>query len=299
MKLLICTQTVDANDPVLGFFVRWVEEFAKHCDGVEVVCLGAGEYTLSSNVRVHSAGKEKGVSRLVRWWRVLRYIVVLRKNYDAVFVHMNPEYLIVGGWLWKLLGKKVGFWYMHKAVNMRLRVATLFADDIFTASKESFRLPTSKLHITGHGIDTVFFVPDSSVRRGHHWLSLGRLNTSKRHDLAVRIAAKEGKELRIVGDGPERSALEALAHEIGAAVTFVGGLNQAGVRDEFRRAAMFVHTSETGSFDKVVLEALACGCPVRTSDLALKFVEHEGPEYVRANHSLQNLIPRILKELHG
>lgn len=29
MKLLIITQTVDAEDPVLGFFVRWIEEFAR------------------------------------------------------------------------------------------------------------------------------------------------------------------------------------------------------------------------------------------------------------------------------
>ena len=62
---------------------------------------------------------------------------------------------------------------------------------------------------------------------------------------------------------------------------------------------MFIHTSETGSLDKVVLEALACGCPVSTTNPALKFMESEGPEYVQKNHSLQGLIPRILEILHG
>lgn len=30
MKLLIVTQVVDTEDPALGFFVRWIEELARH-----------------------------------------------------------------------------------------------------------------------------------------------------------------------------------------------------------------------------------------------------------------------------
>jgi len=58
MKLLIVTQTIDSNDPVLGFFVRWVEEFSKQCEEVTVICLQKGEYELPKNVRVFSLGKE-------------------------------------------------------------------------------------------------------------------------------------------------------------------------------------------------------------------------------------------------
>jgi glycosyltransferase involved in cell wall biosynthesis len=77
-----------------------------------------------------------------------------------------------------------------------------------------------------------------------------------------------------------------------------------------------VHTSETGSLDKVVLEALACGTPVITTSHALGDVpttvaraDPEGlakalgelpapnaryAEYVRHAHALTTLIPRIL-----
>jgi len=58
-----------------------------------------------------------------------------------------------------------------------------------------------------------------------------------------------------------------------------------------------LHTSETGSLDKVVLEAIACGCPIKTNDPALKYLEQANPEYIREHHSLKNLIPAILKEL--
>lgn len=277
MKLLICTQVVDKNDSDLGFFVRWIEEFKKHCE-VEVVSL-------------KDLG---GQGRSTRAWRLLRLAAV--GEYDAVFVHMNPEYLVVAGWLWRLRGKRTALWYTHKSVDMKLRIAERFANVIFTASRESFRLPSKKVRVMGHGIDTDFFTPDPGVVRGAHMLSVGRLMKSKRHDLAIRAAVEQGRALLIVGEGPERKNMEALAHQLGVNVRFLGGLTQAQLRDEYRRAALLVHRSETGSLDKVVLEAAACGLPVDTTDPALTTLPLS-PAYVREYHSLKNLIPAMLKEL--
>jgi glycosyltransferase involved in cell wall biosynthesis len=298
MKLLICTQVVDTEDPVLGFFVRWIEEFAKRCEKVNVICLKLGRSDLPNNVRVHSLSKERGVANRAAYaLRLLFLAWKLRKEYDAVFVHMNPEYILAAGILWRLMNKKIALWYTHKSVNLRLRIATLFAHVVFTASKESFRLRTRKLCIMGHGIDTDFFSPDPTIARLDWLLSVGRLMRSKRHDLAIRIAVREDKELRIAGEGPKRKSLETLANELGARVQFLGALTQSQLRDEYRKAGCLIHTSETGSLDKVVLEALACGLPVRTNDLALKALENASPEYVRENHSLQRLIPRILAQI--
>ena len=278
MKLLICTQAVDRDDPVLGFFVRWIEEFEKYCE-VEVISLK----TLGQG------------GRLVRTWRLLR--LSMRLEYDAVFVHMNPEYLVAAGWLWRLRGKKTALWYTHKQVDLKLRVAEKFAKVVLTASRESFRLKSSKVRVMGHGIDTDFFTPDPTIVRGEALLSVGRLMKSKRHDSAIRAAAEQGRTLLIAGEGPERNNLELLAKELGAKVHFLGALTQTQLRDEYRKAACLIHTSETGSLDKVVLEALACGCPVKTSDPALKHLEQASHAYVREHHSLKNLIPAILKEL--
>jgi glycosyltransferase involved in cell wall biosynthesis len=159
MKILVITQMVDANHPVLGFFHRWIEEFAHHCDAVHVLCLEEGKRDLPKNVYVHSLGKERGASRLTRLTRFYLDIWSLRQEYDAVFVHMNPVYVVLGGMLWRLLGKKVSLWYTHGTVTTTLRMATLLTHTIFTASAGSFRIKSKKVQVVGHGIDTDLFKP--------------------------------------------------------------------------------------------------------------------------------------------
>ncbi|MCA9353483.1 hypothetical protein KC842_01250, partial [Candidatus Nomurabacteria bacterium] len=101
-KILIITQIVDKNDPILGFFHSWILEFAKNFESVIVVCLKKGEYNLPSNVEVLSLGKEEGVSRIKYLTRFYKYIFSKKNNYDSVFVHMNPIYVILGGVFWKM-----------------------------------------------------------------------------------------------------------------------------------------------------------------------------------------------------
>ena len=74
MRLLIYTQKVDKNDPVLGFFHQWIEEFAEHLDALEVVCLEKGEYTLPGNARVTSLGREEGKGRMTYVWRFYKHL---------------------------------------------------------------------------------------------------------------------------------------------------------------------------------------------------------------------------------
>ena len=46
-KLLIFTQKADINDPVLGFFHKWIEEFSKNFESIIVVCLEKGEFNFN------------------------------------------------------------------------------------------------------------------------------------------------------------------------------------------------------------------------------------------------------------
>ncbi len=77
--------------------------------------------------------------------------------------------------------------------------------------------------------------------------------------------------LRIVGKGPQREALEALAFTLGCSsrIRFVGAVPHHQVPDELRNMDVFVALSRTDSesFGVAVIEAGACGLPVLVSDV--------------------------------
>ena len=278
MKLLIVTQAVDANDPALGFFVRWIEEFSKHVESIEVICLKEGKHdALPANVRVHSLGKEKNPPRFARrlmyairfkWlaWR-------LRHDYDSVFVHMNPEYIVIAGPLWHLLGKRIGLWYVHKSVDMKLRIAALLAHDIFTASPEGFHLTTLKLHVVGHGIDTgMFHAPIRPLHMPLRIVSVGRITPIKNLDTLIEaVALLEDRGIptttTLIGtptnafDEAYQTSLSDLATRRGVSdrVVFSGRVPYAQMPERYRDFDISVNLAPTGGMDKAVLESMAAG----------------------------------------
>ena len=156
---------------------------------------------------------------------------------------------------------------------------------IFTASVESFRLPSKKVQVTGHGIDVFEFekvpvvVADSELKL----VSIGRISASKDHKLIITAVAELQKIrpdrkvfLEIVGapitaaDQKYLGVLQDYSKELhlDQMVTFVGGVDQAGVVASLARNQIMVHASVTGSMDKVVLEALAAGRLVVSSSAA-------------------------------
>lgn len=106
-------------------------------------------------------------------------------------------------------------------------------------------------------VDTDFYHPDGAVP-ADHFLIVSALVPYKRIDLAIEATGRAGAQLRIVGDGPERSRLERLGARH---VEFLGRLPDEAVRDEYGRAAAVLQTAEE-DFGIVPLEAQACGRPV-------------------------------------
>ena len=280
MKILIITQVLDQKHPNLGFFVRWVLEFARQMEQVTVICLEEGVHHLPENVTVYSLGKEKRRSKILYILKFYRAILKARDEYDVVFVHMNPEYVILGSFIWRLLHKKVGLWYLHKHVGVRLKLATFFTHVIFTASKESFRLSSPKIHIVGHGIDTDFFPELTREAKDiFNIVSIGRLTPTKHHEIvidAVQSMLSRGVlvTLTIVGGPgkPEDDAyVKKLEEQVRTAgyeneIRFAGAVPHADLPAYLYGSHVLAHTGDTGSLDKVALEAMASGLPVVSSN---------------------------------
>lgn len=107
-------------------------------------------------------------------------------------------------------------------------------------------------------------------------LFVGRLVEKKGVDVLLRALARVPEAgAVVVGDGPSRSALEALAAELGLGgrARFLGQRDRAGVMAELARAALVALPSQVGAGGDqdgtpVVLgEAMAAGVPVVASDL--------------------------------
>jgi glycosyltransferase involved in cell wall biosynthesis len=132
--------------------------------------------------------------------------------------------------------------------------------------------PPSRVIVIPPGIDANRFRPSTPIRgrsRGLELLSVSRLLRRKNLDVVIRAFAKvlevaPQTTLRIVGDGPQRQALTALARGLGVGdkVTFTGFVPNAKVHREYHQADVFVNASAAEGFATTCLEALASGLPV-------------------------------------
>ena len=277
MNLLIITQKVDMNDGALGFFHQWLFEFSKRYKNIIVICLEKGQYDLPNNVRILSLGKEEGVSKFEYLKRFYRYIIDEEENYDKVFIHMNPEYIILGGLFWRFWRKKMALWYVHKSVDLKLKIAEKLTNVIFTASKESFLLKSKKIHLVGHGVDINRLKCGFEIRpKKFDIIYVGRISSIKNQKLlieATEILVKENqlKKLKVglIGGVSEREKkyyqqLKELVEEkrLTKNIIFEGECPNKDITKYYCDTKVSVNLCPTGGMDKTVLESMSCGVPV-------------------------------------
>ena len=106
-------------------------------------------------------------------------------------------------------------------------------------------------------VDTTFFQPDGASHE-RYALIVSALVPYKRIEVAMDACARAHVPLKIVGEGPERDALERAARN---GVEFLGRRSDRDIRDLYRRAAVVLLPGEE-DFGIVPLEAQACGRPV-------------------------------------
>lgn len=281
MHLLIVTQKVDHTDPILGFFHRWIEEFAKDCETVTVIGQKVGTHELPPNVRVVSLGKEDGATYFQQIRRFRKFIG--QEQYDAALVHMTPIWVVLGMFLWK---KPVYLWYEARGARWPLHIALRMVRKVFSASKAGMPIATSKSVITGHGIDTDLF-SFGSEKRTIPLITIGRITQSKNLPVIINAADALHQPLKIVG-----SPLTDSDHQLMKTLNITGdALTQNRVIPALQDASIFLHASTT-SLDKAVLEAMACGCIVVSSAEAFKNVLPK--ECVCTNETMADTVKKIL-----
>jgi glycosyltransferase involved in cell wall biosynthesis len=284
VNLLVLNQKLDPADSGLEVAWEWVGELAARVTKLSVITHELAPVPLPANVRVFSLGKEKQFSRLrkVSEFYSALFTIVREERIDACFVHMVPLFALMASPVLKMRRIPMVQWYTHASAPWTLRAALRVVDRIATASRESFSLESPKVVVTGHGINTDRFRPARQPRdRAFHVMTVGRLSPSKRHDRLIEAIARvreRGNSVRvsIVGEprGPDGVRWMDQLHKqiddlrLNDVVKFIGPVARPDLPSWYNSADVCVNLSETNSIDKAVLEAMSCGVPVITSNLA-------------------------------
>ena len=121
-------------------------------------------------------------------------------------------------------------------------------------------------------------------------LSVGRLSVEKNQSMLIRAFARvqpqTGSKLVLVGSGPAEQDLRELAQSLGMAehVIFLGW--QENPYKFMSRTACLALCSDYEGFPSVLVEAMACGCPVIATDCSY------GPREILENGKYGLLVPR-------
>ncbi|GAB3959920.1 glycosyltransferase family 4 protein [Streptomyces sparsus] len=272
----------DLGNPAAGGSELLIDRIAAgltdHGHQVTLLCGGPAAYR---DYRVVSAGGDAG--HFLRARRALsRQVgdcdllveVCNGMPYLAPLWHRGPTLCLVNHVhtdLWGMrypapaarLGRRLEHWALagtHRD-NLMVAVSGSTADAL-----RNLGVPDDKIRIVHNGVEAPGPLEPTSPEPV--FLAMGRLVEYKRIDLLLRLWERvrpvTGGRLVIVGDGPERARLEAMA---GPGVTFTGHVSEAEKHRLLCEAWLLLHPSMVEGWGLVVMEAAIRGTPAVGFDI--------------------------------
>jgi glycosyltransferase involved in cell wall biosynthesis len=286
VRLVVVTQTVDADHPVLAQTVDLLAALASRCTRVEVLCDRVGRHDLPANVGFRTFGARTKLGRGLGFETALARS--LRPRPGGILVHMVPTFAVLAAPLVKPARVPLLLWYTHWHASRSLRLAVRLCDRVLSVDERSFPIASEKVRGIGHAVDVERFAPRGRPAGGGplRLLALGRFARWKGYGTLLDgfgLAVADGLDATLEIRGPELTDDER-AHraELGARVAadrvLAARVRLAPpvVRDKVPALlaaadALVSATEPRGgeTLDKVVYEAAACAVPVVASNTAL------------------------------
>jgi glycosyltransferase involved in cell wall biosynthesis len=248
-------------------------------------------------------------------------VAYLRRERPAAVITFMDHANIVALWARRLSGVSTRvICTVHNTLTkatrnsstIRSRVLPVFlrafypsADEVVAVShgvardlSETTGFPLSRIRVIYNPVITADLTRAAAHAPGHPWfadggppvvLGVGRLTRQKDFESLVRAFAQVRQHrparLLILGEGEERSALEALVRELGLESDVALPGFQAGAQACMTRAAVFVLSSAWEGLPTVLIEALAAGTTVVATDCP------SGPREILRGGELGSLVP--------
>jgi len=224
------------------------------------------------------------------------------RHIHSHFAHQNTQLAMltsmVGGVTFSFTGHAKDVYTAQKQDLRERLAASTFALTCTDANVDYFRAlaapgDENKVRLAYHGVDLEKFTPrqgDSGAEEAPLILSVGRFVTKKGYPDLLQAAAMlrdRGHRFRvlIMGDGPDRGALEALRHSLGleGIVEMPGSCSQEELVEIYRKADIFalpcqvLKNGDRDGIPNVLMEAMATALPVvSTSVSGIPELVHHG-----------------------
>ena len=230
---------------------------------------------------VVDAPKKAMLTNALRFHRVLRRMrpdVMITCNWGAIefalanLVPVTRHIHVVDGFGPEEQARQIPRRILTRRLALAGGTVVLPSRTLTRIARESWRLHPDRLQFIPNGIDLGCF--DRVVPRGGPDLTVGTVailrpekNLGRLLRAFASLASAHPVRLVIVGDGPERGRLTTLARELGVA----DRIEFAGHRDDvaamYRRFDVFALSSDTEQMPLSVIEAMASGLPVVSTDV--------------------------------
>ncbi len=164
--------------------------------------------------------------------------------------------------------------------------------------REITAIAPEKFQVVHNPVFRAEIVELADADTGHPWLTdaaipvviaAGKLKPQKDFETLLRafakVRARRQARLMILGRGPDKQALLDLAQELGVSNDFQLPGHVRNPYAYFRRASVFVLSSAWEGLPNVLIEAMACGCPVVSTDCP------SGPDEILDGGRIGRLIP--------
>lgn len=207
-----------------------------------------------------------GINFLAPLWASIPRIAIAHHVHGAQFRQVLPG---PAGLLGEQMERR-----LYPAVYRNTALVTLSASARDELVELGYR--RENIAIASPGVDPDFRPdPSTVISPTPMLLAVARLMPQKHVDMLVRAVARLRAELPdvkvvIVGDGPERGALQGLACELGVddCIEFAGRVDRNDLIDLYRRSWLLVSASSSEGWGMTITEAAACGTPAVATRIA-------------------------------
>ncbi|QSL92020.1 glycosyltransferase family 1 protein [Ectopseudomonas toyotomiensis] len=190
-------------------------------------------------------------------WAARRWLVKRGLAFSTAIHTRFPEYVSTR---WPWIAPRWGYAFLR--AFHRPSQAVLVTTERLREEFAGWAL--QRLQLWRKGVDTRLFRPDETRPRPVRpvFLYVGRIAPEK--NLQAFLDLELPGEKRVVGDGPQREALQ----QQYPLVRFLGYRHGQALAEAYQDASVLVFPSRTDTYGLVMLEALACGTPVAAFPVA-------------------------------